>query len=134
MAQNCPELELVSCRWHGQLAGWWEAVIVRVDDGEFLGKGSILRFVKIESPEREPEAVLIAAADQVDVAEKTFHDAHARRNEAQFAYLREPSIMTPRRSRRQKTAEVVTLKILNTEGPLAGPPGSPNRMEPAANE
>ena len=46
-----------------KLAGWWEAVIVRVDDGEFLEKGSILRFVKNESPEREPEAVLIAAAD-----------------------------------------------------------------------
>ena len=56
MAQNRPEPELVSCGWHGQLAGWWEAVIVRVDDGEFPGKGSILRFVKIESPEREPEA------------------------------------------------------------------------------
>ena len=73
MAQNCPEPELVSCRWHGQLVGWWEAVIVRGDDGEFLGKGSILRFVKNESPEREPEAELIAATDQVDVAEKTFH-------------------------------------------------------------
>src|SRR5450631_1576396 len=43
-----------------------------------FGKGSILPFVKNESMGRgmaiEPEAELIAAADQIDVAEKTFHD------------------------------------------------------------
>ena len=41
----------------------------------------------------EPEAELFALAEQVDLAEKAFHDALACRNEAQIAYLREPSIM-----------------------------------------
>jgi hypothetical protein len=35
-----------------------------------------------------------ALAKQVDLAEKAFHDALARRNEAQIAYLREPSVVT----------------------------------------
>jgi hypothetical protein len=39
----------------------------------------------------EPEAELFALAEQVDLAEKAFHDALARRNEAQIAYWRKPS-------------------------------------------
>jgi len=63
-------------------------------------KGSILRLRKSESPgfgmieAIEPEAELFAVAEQVDLAEKAFHDALARRNEAQIAYLREPNIKT----------------------------------------
>jgi len=63
----------------------------------------------------EPEAELFALAEQVDIAEKAFHDALARRNEAQIAYLREPSIMTREVLEAAKTAEAVALEILDTE-------------------
>ena len=63
----------------------------------------------------EPEAALFALAEQVDLAEKAFHDAVARRNEAQIAYLREPSIMTREALGAAKTAEAVVLEILNAE-------------------
>src|SRR5580704_17123001 len=56
-----------------------------------------------------------ALAEQVDLAEKAFHDALARRNEAQIAYLREPSIMTCEAFEAAKTAEAVALEILDTE-------------------
>jgi hypothetical protein len=75
-----------------------------------LGKGSILRSVKSESTGRgmveaiEPEAELFAVVEQVDLAEKAFHDAIARRNEAQIAYLREPCIMTREALEAAKTA------------------------------
>ena len=36
----------------------------------------------------EPEAKLFALAEQVDLAERAFHDALARRNEAQIAASR----------------------------------------------
>jgi hypothetical protein len=39
----------------------------------------------------ESEAELFARAEQVDLAEKDFHDALVHRNEAQIAYLREPA-------------------------------------------
>jgi len=42
----------------------------------------------------EPEAELFALAEQVDLAEKAFHDALVRRNEAQIAYLRQPNILS----------------------------------------
>lgn len=54
-------------------------------------------------------------AEQVDLAEKTFHDALAHRNEAQIAYLREPSIITHVALEAAKTAETVALEILDTE-------------------
>jgi len=63
----------------------------------------------------EPEAELFVLAEQVDIAEKAFHDALARRNEAQIAYLREPSIMTREVLEAAKTAEAVALEILDTE-------------------
>ena len=63
----------------------------------------------------EPVAELIAAAEQVDIAEKAFHDALARRNEAQIAYLREPSILTREALEAAKTAEAIALEILNAE-------------------
>jgi hypothetical protein len=86
-----------------------------------FGKGSILRLGKNESTGLamigaiEPEAALFALAEQVDLAEKAFHDAVARRNEAQIAYLREPSIMTREALEAAKTAEAVELEILNAE-------------------
>jgi hypothetical protein len=82
-------------------------------------KGSILRLRKSESTgfgmieAIEPEAELFAVAEQVDLAEKAFHDALARRNEAQIAYLREPNI---------KTREARGNRAGNSErrGPMAG--------------
>ncbi len=44
-----------------------------------------------------------------------FHDALARRNEAQIAYLREPSITTRVALGTAKTAEAVALEILDAE-------------------
>ena len=73
-----------------------------------FGIGSILRLGKSESTGLamieaiESEAELFAVAEQVDLAEKVFHDALARRNEAQIAYLHEPSIMTTMGSKQQK--------------------------------
>ena len=63
----------------------------------------------------EPEAELFALAEQVDLAEKAFHDALARRNEAQIAFLREQSIMTREAFEVAKTAEALALEILDTE-------------------
>ena len=63
-------------------------------------KDSIMRLVTNESTglamieANEPEAELFALAKQVDLAEKAFHEAHARRNKAHIAYLREPNILT----------------------------------------
>jgi len=63
----------------------------------------------------EPEAELFALAEQVDLAEKAFHNALACRNEAQIAYLRQPSIKTCEALEAAKTAEAVALEILDTE-------------------
>jgi hypothetical protein len=85
------------------------------------GKGSIMRLGTNESTGLgvleaiEPEAELFALAEQVDWAEKAFHDAVALRNEAQIAYLREPSIITHVAFERAKTAEAVALEILDAE-------------------
>jgi hypothetical protein len=62
----------------------------------------------------EPEAELFALAEQVDLAEKTFHYALARRSEAQIACLHESSIMTHEVLEAAKTAEAVALEILDT--------------------
>jgi hypothetical protein len=86
-----------------------------------FGKGSIMRLGKNESTGLsmieaiEPEAELFALAEQVDLAEKAFHDALARRNEAQIAYLRQPSIMAHVAFEGAKTAEAVALEILEAE-------------------
>jgi len=85
------------------------------------GKGSIIRLGKNEgrglamNEAIEPESKLFFVAEQVDLAEKAFHDALARRNEAQIAYLRGPSIMTREALESAKTAETVALEILNAE-------------------
>jgi hypothetical protein len=85
------------------------------------GRGLILRLEKRESTGLgmidaiEPEAELFAVAEQFDLAEKAFHGALTRRNEAQIAYLREPSIMTRDALEIAKTAEAVALEILNVE-------------------
>ena len=57
---------------------------------------------------------LFALAEQVDLAEKAFHDALARRNQAQISYLRKPSIMTRETFEEAKTAEALALEILDT--------------------
>jgi hypothetical protein len=86
-----------------------------------VGKGSIMRREKNESTGLtmveaiEPEAELFALAALVDLAEKAFHDAVARRNAAQIAYLREPSIITHVAFEGAKTAEAVALEILDAE-------------------
>jgi hypothetical protein len=49
-------------------------------------------FPTIETSESEAELFILA--DQVDLAEKVFHNALVCRNEAQIAYLRGPSIIT----------------------------------------
>jgi hypothetical protein len=58
---------------------------------------------------------LFALAEQVDLAEKAFHDALARRNEAQIAYLRAPSIITRAAFEAAKTAAAVAREIVDTE-------------------
>jgi len=85
------------------------------------GKGSVMRFEKNGSTglarieAHEPEAELFARAEQVDLADKVFHDAFARRNEAQIAYLRAPSTVTRAALEAAKTAEAVAQEILDTE-------------------
>jgi hypothetical protein len=62
-----------------------------------------------------PEAELFILAEQVESAEKAFHNALLCRNEAQIAYLRDPSIMTLQALEKSKIAEAVALEILDTE-------------------
>jgi hypothetical protein len=84
-------------------------------------KGSIMRLRTNKSAGLgvleafEPEAELFALAEQVDLAEKAFHDAVARLNEAQIAYFREPSIITQVAFEGAKTAEAVALETLDAE-------------------
>jgi hypothetical protein len=84
-----------------------------IDSIAWLEKNERMGLAMIEAI--EPEAELFALAGQVDLAEKAFHDALARRNEAQIAYLREPSIMSREALDAAKTAETVALEILDTE-------------------
>ena len=67
------------------------------------GKG----FATIETSGPEAELFILA--------EKAFHNALLCRNEAQIAYLRDPSIMTLQALEKSKTAEAVGLEILDTE-------------------
>jgi hypothetical protein len=71
------------------------------------------RFATIETSESETE--LFALAEQVDLAEKAFHHALVCRNEAQIAYLRDPSIMTLQALQKSKTVEAIALESLDTE-------------------
>jgi hypothetical protein len=86
-----------------------------------LEKGSILRLRKSEGTgfgiieAIEPEAELFAVAEQVDLAEKAFHDALTRRNAAQIAYLREPRNRTREALEAAKTAEAGAREILNAK-------------------
>ena len=70
-------------------------------------------FATIETS--EPEAALFALAEQVESAEKAFHNTVLCCNEAQIAYLRDPRIMTLQALEKSKTAEAVALEILDTE-------------------
>jgi hypothetical protein len=111
---------------------------VRLMEGTFMGKmkvrdsallqrerafekDPILRLRKSESTgfgmveAIEPEAELFTVADQVDLAEKAFHDALVRRNSAQIAYLREPNVKSREALEAAKAAEAVALEILNAE-------------------
>ena len=67
-------------------------------------------FTTIEAIESEAE--LFAGAE---LAEKDFHDALAHRNEAQIAYLREPSNLTQVALEAAKTTVAIALEILDTE-------------------
>ena len=49
-----------------------------------LGTNESAGFAMVEAI--EPEAELFALAEQVDLAEKAFHEALARRNKAHIAY------------------------------------------------
>jgi len=81
-------------------------------NASIIGRGNSegTGFATIETSGQEAE--LFALAEKVDSAEKAFHNALLCRNEAQIAYLCDPSIMTLQAS---KTAEAVALKILDTE-------------------
>jgi hypothetical protein len=63
----------------------------------------------------EPDSDLFTVAEQVDLAEKDFHDAVARRNEAHIEYLRQPSIKTRETFKAAKVAEAIALKTLDAE-------------------
>ncbi|MGO9232627.1 MAG: hypothetical protein ACLP4V_00485 [Methylocella sp.] len=63
----------------------------------------------------EAEAELFARAEQVDLAEKAFHQAFARRIEAQIAYLRVPSILTRAAFEAAKAAATVAQEIFEAE-------------------
>ena len=84
-------------------------------------KDSIMRLVTNESTglamieANEPEDELFALAKQVDLAEKAFHEALARRNKAHIAYLREPNILTREAFEAAKTAEAIALELLDTQ-------------------
>jgi hypothetical protein len=78
-----------------------------------LGTNESAGFAMVEAI--EPEAELFALAEQVDLAEKAFHEALARRNKAHIAYLREPNILTREAFETAKRAEAVALDLLDTE-------------------
>jgi hypothetical protein len=86
-----------------------------------FGNGSIMWLEKYESTGPamieaiEPDAELFALAEQVDLAEKAFHNVLACRNEAQIAYLRQPNIKTREALEAAKAAEAVALEILDTQ-------------------
>jgi len=84
-------------------------------NGSIIGRGNGegTRFATIETS--GPEAELFALAEKVESAEKAFHDALLCRNEAQIAYLRDPTIMTFQALEKSKTAEAVALDILDRE-------------------
>ena len=84
-------------------------------NGSIIGRGNSedTGFATIET--NGPETKLFALAEKVESAEKAFHDALLCRNEAQIAYLRDPSIMTLQALEKSKTAEAVALEILDTE-------------------
>jgi hypothetical protein len=84
-------------------------------------KSSIMRLGKKESDGLgmietiDPDADLFTVTKQVDLAEKDFHNALARRNEAHIAYLRQPSIKTRETLKAAKAAEANALEILDAE-------------------
>ncbi len=84
-------------------------------NGSIVGRGNS-ECAGLETIETSgPEAELFALAEKVESAEKAFHDAVLCRNEAQIAYLRDPTIMTLQSLEKSKTAEVAALKILDRE-------------------
>jgi hypothetical protein len=78
-----------------------------------LGTNESTGLAMIEA--NEPEAELFALAKQVDLAKKAFREAHARRNKAHIAYLREPNILTREAFEAAKTAEAIALELLDTQ-------------------
>jgi hypothetical protein len=90
-----------------------------------FGKGAIMRLGKNESTGLavveaiEPEAELFALAEQVDLAEKAFHDALARRNEAQIAICASQH-QDPRGVRSGKNGRGSRTGISRRRGRMAG--------------
>jgi hypothetical protein len=84
-------------------------------NGSIIGRGNSegTGFAKMDAS--GPEAELFALAEKVESAEKAFHDALLWRNEAQIAYLRDPTIMTLQSLEKSKTAEAVALEIRDTD-------------------
>ena len=80
-----------------------------------FGKGSIMRLGKNQNTGPVMIEAIKPDAELFTLAEKAFHDAFARRNEAQIAYLRDPSIMTLHALEKSKTAEAAALEILDIE-------------------
>jgi hypothetical protein len=84
-------------------------------------KSSIIRLGKKESAGLginetiDPDADLFTVAKRVDLAEKDFHEALARSNEAHIACLRQPSIKTRETFKAAKAAEAIALKTLDVE-------------------
>ena len=84
-------------------------------NGSIIGRGNGegTGFATIETSGQE--AALFALAEKVESAEKAFHDAVLCRNEAQIAYLRDPTIMTLQSLEKSKTAKAAALEILDKE-------------------
>ena len=61
------------------------------------------------------QAKLFDLAEQVDFAERAFHDALARRNKAQIACLRQPNTLSHKAFEAAKKAEAIALEFLDTE-------------------
>jgi hypothetical protein len=80
-----------------------------------FGKGSIMRLGKNQNTGPVMIEAIKPDAELFTLAEKAFHDALLCRNEAQIAYLRDPTTMTFQALEKSKTAEAVALNILDRD-------------------
>ena len=101
------EAEIGKWRFPSRACAFGHDSIMQRENSESSG------FATIETSESEAELFILA--EQVESAENAFHHALLYRNEAQIAYLRDPSIMTLQALEKSRTAEAVALDILDTE-------------------